>query len=203
MKKILFILIAIVLIIVGVFLFIRSRDKGADKSISTPLEQTEQKAQYINTDIGVQFSYRTSPNGYTVQDKYPDGKGGELIQTIILIRNEDINKPAPSGSEGAPTITINIFENTQKQSPQAWADTHKIYSNINLKLGQVYQTALGEVSAIRYKADGLYVSDNVVVALGDYVYVISGMYTDENSEIRKDFQPILDSFKFIKAPSQE
>ena len=198
MKKTLLVLLAIVLVIGGIFLFIRLRNKDADQSIGTPLEQTEQKAQYVNSDIGVQFSYRSSPNGYTVKEQYPDGKGGELVQTITLIRNEDLNKPTPLGSEGAPTITINVFENTKKESAQTWADTHNIYSSINLKSSQVSETVVGGVKAIRYKADGLYLSDNVVVAQGDYIYMISGMYIDENSEIRKDFQPILDSFSFIK-----
>jgi hypothetical protein len=71
-----------------------------------------------------------------------------------------------------------------------------------LKLGEVESTVVGGANAVRYKADGLYASENVVVAHGDHVYVITGQFMDEDSDIRKDFGPLVASFRFVPAPGQ-
>jgi hypothetical protein len=79
---------------------------------------------------------------------------------------------------------------------------NKIYSNINLMRGEVSEYVLGGANAIRYAADGLYASDNVVVAHGENMYVITGSYMDADSDIKKDFATLLESVTFIPQPGQ-
>jgi hypothetical protein len=45
--------------------------------------------------------------------------------------------------------------------------------------------------------DGLYLSQVVVVARGRYVYVIPGSYLENDSVIRRDFEPLVGSIRFI------
>lgn len=169
-------------------------------------EQGEQLASetatYRNPELGLEFSYRSGPTGYVVQDIVSSSENNELLHTFVLIRSGDVGR-APEGGEGPPTITIHVLKNPQKQLPQTWADAHAQYSNIDLKIGDVVGAIVGGVRAIRYMADGLYVSENAVVAYGDNVYVFSGMFLDEDSDIRRDFEPLLNSVRFIPQAGQE
>lgn len=153
-------------------------------------------ATYSSGDLGLEFNYKTGTEGYVVQESTPVGDP-DLVRAIVLIPSEEAGKVPPIGGEGPATITIQVFKNTKKQWSRTWADEHVQYSNINLKIGEVSETVVGGANAIRYRADGLYASENFVVANGEYIYMFSGMFLDENSTLRKDFAPIVNSVRFI------
>lgn len=166
---------------------------------------TENKnvAVYSSTELGLEFSYPTGSEGYVLEEVTPADTGAGLLRAIVLMQSEDADRDMPVGGEGPATITITVFKNTQKQQSQAWANAHVQYSNINLKTGDTAEVVVGGANAIRYMADGLYASENVVVAHGENVYVFSGMFLDENSELRRDFSPLVESVRFIPSPGQE
>lgn len=192
MKKTYIIILIALVIIVGLYLFLR-----VDKK-----EVVNNTAIYSNAALGIQFNYRTGPDGYVIQELIPSDATKDLLSTIVIMRTEDATREMPVGGEGPATITIQIVKNLKKQQPAVWADIHKIYSNINLKRGEVKEYVLGGANAVRYDADGLYTSDNVVVAHGENMYVITGNYMDADSDIRKDFAPLLESVTFIPQPGQ-
>lgn len=188
MKKI---LILIIILIIGVAYFTDNLPK-TNPNLS----------RYSDPNIGLEFVYETGPDGYVVDERMPVDLG-ELVKVIILHRTEDTLKEPPMNGEGSPTITISVLTNDLKESPRTWADKKTDYSNINLKTGDVQETMVGGEGAIRYMSDGLYASENVITSYGDYIYVITGQFIDSESDIRQDFQPILDSIRFIKNSSQE
>jgi len=157
---------------------------------------------YSNEVLGIEFAYRAGPDGYVIQEYASSRPTEDLLSTIVLMRTEDAERPMPVGGEGPATITIQVLKNLKKQQSEAWANTNNIYSNINLKTGEVSEYVLGGANAIRYSATGLYESDNVVVAHGENVYVLSGNYMDAESDLRKDFTPLLESVRFIPQPGQ-
>jgi len=161
------------------------------------------EATYSEANVGLEFDYRTGPTGYVVDERMPVDLDEDLVKVVILTRAEDAEKEPPAGGEGFPTITISVFNNTEKQFSRMWAEENIQYSNINLLIGNVLETVVGGANAIRYMADGLYASNNVVVAHGDKVYVITGQFMDENSDIYRDFSPLVDSIRFIPEPGQE
>lgn len=189
MKKILISLVVLVLVVAG-YLFLNIDSKKSEA----------QYTKYTSPEIGLEFDY---PTGYVLDERMPVDLGTGLIKVIILERSEDKSKEPPVNSEGAPTITISVFENNKKQFVGVWADENIQYSNINLKQGEIKEVVVGGANAIQYKADGLYASNNAVVAHGDSVYVITGQFIDQNSDLQKDFQPILESIKFIPKPGQK
>lgn len=162
----------------------------------------QNNATYSDAGVGIEFTYRTGPDGYVVQELTPAPSTSDLIRTVILMQTSDANKEMPEGGEGPATITIQVVKNSKKQHPAVWADAHHIYSNINLKRGEVKEYVLGGANAVRYDADGLYTSDNVVVAHGENMYVITGNYIDIDSDIRTDFISLLESITFIPQPGQ-
>ena len=155
--------------------------------------------QYSNSELGLEFQYRPGPTGYVVQEMTPSDPSGELLRSLVVIRSEDLNK-SPEGSEGPATITIDIFKNVQNEQPGNWSRSHIQYSSINLVQGDVTETSVGGANAIRYMSDGLYASEKAVVAHGGNIYLFSGAFIDQDSDLRRDFAPLLQSVRFIERP---
>lgn len=197
MKKIYLSFLVVILVLVGGY-FLLSIDKdptnqSLDKNLTT----------YSSAELGIEFSYRPGPTGYVLEEVTPVDASQNLLRTIILKQTMDAEKEQPLGGEGPATIAINIFKNTKKQWPAVWAEENIQFSNINLKTGTPSEVVIGGANAVRYMADGLYASDNVVVAHGENIYVLSGMFIDVDSQLRKDFSPIVESIKFIPQLGQE
>jgi len=157
---------------------------------------------YSQSDLGLEFNYLGGSDGYVVGEKTLTSSDLGPIKALVLRLTEDTLHEPPVGGEGAPVILVSVFENTKKQFPRAWADENIQYSNINLIMGEVEETVVGGANAIRYMADGLYASENVVVAHGDHVYVITGQFMDQDSPIRHDYQTLVESIRFIPTPEQ-
>jgi|SRR3989344_575442 len=196
MKKIIIAILVVILLAGGYFVL-----KPNKKEVSN------NTTVYSNQELGFEFSYKTGPEGYVLEEITPSANSEGRMKTIVLMQTRDrenLDKNgAPVGGEGPATITINIFKNLKNRQPGVWVIENIAYSNINLKRAEPVETVVGEANAVRYSADGLYVSDNVVVAHGGYIYVLSGMYIDENSSLRKDFSPVVDSVKFIPTPTSQ
>lgn len=181
--------IALIAIIVGFsYLSIDKKRSDPDKySVST----------YSNSETGIKFDYKTGPNGYVIEESNHNDTRSGLFKSVVLIQSRDAEKSKPVGGEGPATITIQIFKNSKKLQSLNWANGNAQYSNINLKIGNVSEAVVGGANAIRYMADGLYASENFVVTHGGNVYLISGMFISEDSDLRKDFIPFVNSIKFI------
>jgi hypothetical protein len=198
MKKIITLLAVIAILLVGYFVF---RTDGAEAPSGA-----KNTAVYSNPELQLEFTYKTGPDGYVVEERNPSQTTSGEVKTIILMRAEDkenLDKNgAPVGGEGPATITINILKNLKSRQASVWAMENVAYSNYNLKSGEPTEAVVGGANAVRYLADGLYASDTVVVASGGYIYVFTGMYLDENSALRRDFQPLIESVKFVPISSQ-
>ncbi|MFN4181554.1 MAG: hypothetical protein ACK4FA_02570, partial [Candidatus Paceibacteria bacterium] len=122
------------------------------------------------------------------------------FQAITLIKTtdkENMENNPPIGGENPPVISIYVLKNDKKEFSRDIALNNTQYSNFNLKVGQETETIVGGANAIRYIADGLYTSVNLVVAHGENAYILTGQYMDSNSPTVADFENILSSFKFI------
>lgn len=159
-------------------------------------------ATYSNVDLGIEFTYPVGNDGYILTENYNNDPRITLLKTLVLTPTSDAGTYSVSG-ESPATIEISIIRNTEKQWPELWAENNYIYSSINTKMRETSNTVVGGANGIRYIADGLYASDNTVVGHGDNIYVFKGMFVDENSKTKIDYQPILDSVKFIPAPWQQ
>lgn len=189
------VLLALVLGALGMYFYEGKNITQHQPEIPLQNEQPIETVQtYSSPTLGVEFEYDSE---YVVEER-----NATTSNTIVLMRSEDV-KNIPEGGEGPPSITVTVLKNTKNQFPSVWAQENKIYSNINLVMGSTTEYVLGGANAIRYTADGLYVSDTIVVAHGENMYVFSGAYMDTNSEIRQDFIKLLATVKFIPQPGQE
>jgi len=190
MKKI-FVATIVVVVLLGGYFFLRTSQESISNSMTI----------YSNQELGLEFDYEAGPNGYVLQEMDPAENTNGLLKTLVLIQTEDQKtleeNGAPVGGEGPATITINVFSNLKERHPSVWAMENISYSNYNLKVSDETEEVVGGANAVRYMADGLYSSENFVIAHGGLIYVFTGMYIDENSDLRKDFSPLVESVKFI------
>jgi hypothetical protein len=156
---------------------------------------------YSSGELGLEFKYRGSPDGYVLREISPSPaeSASGLVSTLILVPEADSGAEMPVGGETPPAITLRVVKNDKKEWPAVWAEANNIWSNINLKLADPVEYTVGGAKAVRYPADGLYMSDNVVATHGEFAYVISGAYMDEDSDIRQDFLPFVESIVFVPA----
>lgn len=194
MKKNYKIILFIIFVLIGGY-FVLTGENGIKNQIAA--EPTTEV--YSNPDIGLEFDFKTGTDGYGVVEMDPQEGEKEFLKSVILMQAEDVANMdnMPEGGEGPPIIAALVFKNIKKLSSSAWVAAYPNFSNIAAKQGELMDVVVGGANGVRYKADGLYASEIFVVAHGDNVYVFVGMYIDEESEIRKDFVPIVESVRFI------
>lgn len=180
-------IIALVIIIYAVAKVNNKSDDGQNAQLTT----------FSNNDLGIQFSYPTGPDGYVLGQATSTNLTSEPLSSLILFRTEDVVNQPPAGGEGPPVIGFMVFRNQQNQEPQNWAASNTRYSNISLKIGDISETSINGQRAIRYRADGLYASENIVSTYKDKAYIMTGQYIDEDSDIRRDFEEIIKTVRFI------
>ncbi len=196
MKKIINILILVVVIVIAVWYFTTRTDTPKTQQVSTV-----QYATFSDGDLGLEFKYPAGPDGYVLSRGPSLSISSAHIQTLILFQEEDVGK-MPEGGEGPPGILIQVFENTKKQTAEVWANENMVHSNINLKMGEVGKTKVGDIEAISYMSDGLYASENVVIAHDGKVYIVTGQFLDRESDLRRDFAPLVASIRFVSKANQ-
>lgn len=178
-----FLIIAIVVIIVGAFLFFYS----FKKQVSPP--------KYSSLEYGLSFSY---PQQYMVAENTFTGE--RLQHAVVLFENTSENRDiffgSNKGTEGPPTITITIFQNNlDNYTLQNFVEGTN-FSNFKLSDGNKTQIEVAGKPAWRYRATGLYENDNVVIVRPEYVYMFTVFFNTYDDQIRKDFDEILKTVGF-------
>jgi len=197
MKKTLISFAVVVLVAVGIYYAVR-----VDESQTV----TEGLATFSSSEFGFEFDYPSGPEGYVLEERIP-ADVSDYLRTFILFRTEDKENidagNIPEGGEGPAVIAISVFKNSKNQQALNWAEENQQYSNINLVMGSTTETVVGGANAILYIADGLYASNNIVVAHGENVYVFNGQYMNTDSDLYRDFAPIVESVRFIPQLGQQ
>jgi hypothetical protein len=157
----------------------------------------DDRATYSNPEIGLAFTYRAGPEGYVVNEAIPMAVDPTLFRFVHVVPAEVANQTPPEGGEGPAQISISVYKNVGNEWSGQWAESHPQYSNIQLKTGEVKEVVVGGANAVEYARDGLYPATVVVVAHGGYVYVFDGAYLDKDSDLYKDFLPLVNSVTFI------
>ncbi|MBY0539450.1 hypothetical protein K2P56_03410 [Patescibacteria group bacterium] len=156
----------------------------------------------LDRELKVRFHYRKGTQDGYVLTTPPHGneEAADFEEAYILTQKSEYDalQAGEPGREGPPTISVLIYKNPKAQSARAWAEANPSVSNITLARGEVTDTTLNGAKGIRYDGDGLYASETLVVAHEGRVYVISGSYLDQESQIKKDFTPFLSTVGFLK-----
>lgn len=207
MQKIFLGIVVIVVLLAAGFFSLNSyiyNEKQASEDAVTQEEDEATYSTFTDREIGISFEYTTAPDGYVIDDMShavgvgPDGATPLRVYSIISKREKAELEASAEGREGPPTMQLAVYENTNNQSASVWVDAFPMSSYMNLVMGEVARDAtVGGADAVRYFSDGLYVSENVVVAKGDFIYHFSGGFLERESVIHTDFQTLMDSVSFL------
>jgi len=199
-------IIALVLIVGGGLYWYGTTTQEAGLGEDSQINDQASYDVFSSAYAGFMFEYKVSPDGYVVEDLSPfiSADDADVLQVFRVINEREKIELDNSevGREGPPTISLMVFENNKRLTASQWVDTNSRFSNINFLMGQVDRDAVvGGTNAVRYRTDGLYLNDNVVVAHGDYMYHFSGSFLEENSMIHLDFKRLIGSVAFIPVGS--
>lgn len=196
MKKVLFIFAFLIALSLAFFL-LKDSQKG-DEAFSG-------KVSKVDMEMGLKFEYKSGLGGYRL-DQIPvsvdnNSKITKPIRTYRLMLESDYEEMEGSDipREGPPVIMVSVFSNPLKQSVSQWVYANPGYSNLDLLVGEVnLEAVLSGMSAVSYKINGLYQTDVVVASYAGNIYLFSGSYLEENSQIKQDFQTFLASVEFVQ-----
>lgn len=158
---------------------------------------------YSNADHGFSFTYNKGPSGYVLEEPQAllGGTPARLAAVMLTAtREHGMGGVADTPREGPPTMQVHVYRNADGLSSKAWAEQHADASGYGRAITPVSETVVSGVEAIQYVSDGLYTADTYVVAHEGYVYVLMGMWADEESPLRADFASIVASFTFFSLP---
>ena len=191
----------IIIIAVAAAIAVTSLNKAVEKpTLEQEPENREVIEKYESEELGLSFEYQKEPDGYTLVEKGGEEAGDTaIVRSVVLMNTKGYAEVLASGipTEGPPTMSVTVFENSDNLSPREWAETFSRFSLLELALSPITETSVAGKQAITYKADGLYPMDMYIVTNNGKAYVISGGYLALEDQIRNDFEKFLESIKFF------
>lgn len=149
----------------------------------------------VDVETGISFSY---PSDYVLQEILPTTQDDHtLVKSFVLMPQEDYDMLGTlQNTEGPPAITILVFSNPEQLGIGAWMEKSEIASYIPPQAQEPNLIEVDGEFALLFEADGLYRSDNVIVAYDAGIVVLSGAFTDAESSQRRVFAGIVKSLTF-------
>lgn len=142
---------------------------------------------YTNLKQGVSFSY---PRAYELKERQIDFRH---FAVILTKKGEQI----PVNGEGPTSLVLDIYEGVDSPTLAEWLRNDE-HSNYKLARGKLTLLLVDDVPGLSYAWDGLYRGLTVAVLKDRKVYAFSGTYNSVTDQIRKDFDVMMTSAKFLK-----
>lgn len=151
---------------------------------------------YSSPKLGFSFTY---PDDYFLA--YETSATGERDQhALVLVADTAENRAffanPPEGTEAPPTITISLFQNNLDGYTATSFVEGASASNFKLSDGKTTEVVVGGRPGLRYRATGLYESENVVVAQPNFVYLFTVQMNGVDAETVAAFDSILKTVVF-------
>lgn len=158
---------------------------------------------YVDPVFGYRFSYEKGKDGYVRELLTATGTEAFLAGAQLMRYEDFAVLITPTGPrEGPPTIAVRVYDNSDNLSAPLWVDANPDASNIALAQGEPEEAVIGGANAVRYLVDGLYPTQTYAVAHDGHIFLITGAYMNEESDIYRDFQSFLASFIFVPTLEQ-
>jgi hypothetical protein len=171
----------IVLVLGAAAVFFLTRTPAA--SVANQTADTRALKTYYDERYKMAFNF---PESYDISDR----EVSATHHAMVLI-DKVASSTMPKNSDGAPTITIDIFSKTTSLQADKWVKNSK-ESNY-LAGSALATTTVAEIPAVAYGWDGLYQGTSIVFPHSGKIYMMSVTYNSPNDQIYKDFAGVVAS----------
>jgi hypothetical protein len=150
--------------------------------------------RYRNSDLGLSFAYKISPDGYTlIEENVSNVSDSSLEKYFTLFNTKQYQefKSAKEAHDGPPVISVMIFKNPENMHADVWLKEHAFVANYR-EGSRLDKIDLGGSSGVTYHADGLYQNEVIVLENNYKIYLFSGAYNAPSDQIFGDFYHLMD-----------
>jgi hypothetical protein len=180
----------------------KTDEEGRIVPCESDTHQLTVKGVYKNENVGLDFAYLKSPNGYLLQtegDQFSNDPS--FVSGAVLMNKKEAEEMLLSDvpREFPPAIRLRVYDNPEKRSPLEWTKEKTVESNYEFAMAEPVEITVGNESAVGYTTDGLYLTDTFVVGYGDYILIVTGEYVDTESAIFTDLEQLVDTITFTRA----
>jgi hypothetical protein len=193
MNKIIYSLLAFILLLVGFFAFnsyIYHEKQGDEGS---PISQA--LTTYNSEVMGVSFDYLVGTEGYTlIKPENMDDGSSDFVDGVALLRTadyEDIQSGPDRG--GPPAINVRAF-NAPDTELIEWLEANSNFTNY--QPDQSEPITIGDVEGIEYSWEGMFSGETAAVLYRGRVYMFDGTYSEKGDQRQADFRDILETVSF-------
>lgn len=159
----------------------------------------ENQLRYTHSELGFAFTYKTGVGGYALRNLQAAApSGSSCVREFHLVRESDVATAQYSDAvtDGAPQITILVCHSGL--SPEEWALMNKSLSKLDLKVSDIADITLAGSNGIKYISHGRFMTNVYVLSNAETIYVITGNYETQDSNLFRDFFALLGTFSFSK-----
>lgn len=147
---------------------------------------------YTHPTLGFSFSHKQDVAARLLPSFEAGPRAAMLIATPVdLARLDD---PSFVG-EGPVSVTVEVWENSEGGSAEAWARSHSGQLNLAAIVGKPTTRRIADQEAFTFDHTGLYDATTSVVANGNDIYVLVCSKSDVTA-VTQACQDIVESFRF-------
>lgn len=183
--------------VIGVLALAAGAAYWYSSKVVVPPEAQVEMSKYESAKYKLSFEY---PKSFFIVER-ETGNGERESHAVVIVpdtqENRDLMSGKIQGTEGPPTITVQMFQNNlDNYTTESWI---RGTNDSNFKLspdGKLTPAGFEGQDALQYRWSGLYEGMTVAAARPDWVYAFSVSYNAPTDQLIKDFAQILTTVKF-------
>lgn len=163
-----------------------------------------------NNDLKFSFAFSSGETALSLVDSKLGERGSNgLLYMYLLMETKSLNDyyNQPENGETPPAITVLVFEQSESDEDSVedlsrtdkiknWAKENSSLTSFDLAKGEIIETEIDGIQALKYQSDGLYSQEIYIVKYKDLMYLFVGQYEEEGDYLNSSFASVVESIWF-------
>lgn len=208
-KKTSLIIAAVLLLVTAVVVYQMVQTKNSNEAADAALMQ-----EVNNDDLGLAFSYKSGPDGFTLVEPPAEQKG--ILKAYLLLPTKAYEEYKTREVPGEAPAGMNVFVFTQEEETiassttgasttpradrmtrlQEWATTNTTITSFTSAKSAPETVEVDGLKMLKYKADGLYQQEIYLASYKNQIYMFVGQYNEETDMTYTEFQNLMGTVSF-------
>ncbi|NQV88738.1 MAG: hypothetical protein HQ488_00240 [Parcubacteria group bacterium] len=157
-------------------------------------EDVDSNMIQYDEELGLTFSYQSGEDGYLlIEPPNSTQEHEELVKAFILMKTSEYKElQGAEGGEGPPTMNVTVFKPTERHVA-FWLENNFGYTGYE---GEREPFVVDGVTGLSYETDGLYRGKTVAVLYGDFLYLFTASYHEQDDGRLDAFTEFLATVQF-------